>query len=510
MASAGQSSSKKAHLPVAVRYNPDARVRTTTYRKKPLYTILYGYDANDKQQVISRRDKADATEIAKKAVLAARAQSEGRDAASVTTSKEAFDYAASELAPYNVGIVEVVAWWKKWHDSIKHYVSVTEAVDLWVEEHHFKTGKTNKREAYWRGMKDTYLNPFKRTFPDRQMTTLTKEDFEHYLFEVKTGVSHAQKKEHTNKLRTWLGWCITKGFFSNQTKPLDGIKYGKDAPKKGADERIVSVEVLRSALDFCALGQTPRDLNIGIILAIRVFVGFRARETYTLRFRAIKDRNKDIIRITSNDEPKTFARNPDLQPATIDWLNHFMDRFPKGQKPKDDDWLMPKATRHGIILNECISMSGFRQHLGHKTKSSWGSRWEAWAKENNRPFQRLGQNRLRDTFASCGLIALGQERTLLGMGENNPATLKKWYYNAVDSGGAKAHFEFRPDDKQRADAAKKKAEEEKSAHENLIKEIMQEAKFDRELAERVANGETVAGVQLDFDNEITFTQEYED
>ena len=39
---------------------------------------------------------------------------------------------------------------------------------------------------------------------------------------------------------------------------------------------------------------------------------------------------------------------------------------------------------------------------------------------------------------------------------------------------------------------------------------MQEAKFDRELAERVANGETVAGVQLDFDNEITFTQEYED
>ncbi|MBT6450445.1 MAG: hypothetical protein HOK62_06980, partial [Verrucomicrobiales bacterium] len=120
MASKGQNSSKKVHLPVAVRYNSDARVRTTTYRKKPLYTILYGYDANDKQQVVSRRDKADATDIAKKAVLAARAQSEGRDAASVTISKEAFDYAASELAPYNVDIVEVVAWWKKWHDSIKH------------------------------------------------------------------------------------------------------------------------------------------------------------------------------------------------------------------------------------------------------------------------------------------------------------------------------------------------------------------------------------------------------
>ena len=152
-----------------------------------------------------------------------------------------------------------------------------------------------------------------------------------------------------------------------------------------------SVEVLRSALDFCALGQTPRDLNIGIILAIRVFVGFRARETYTLRFRAIKDRNKGIIRITPNDEPKTFARNPDLQPATIEWLNHFMDRFPKGQKPKDDDWLMPKTDTHQKIAKERITTGGWRQHLGHSKKSSWGSRWEAWAKANNRPFQRLEQ-----------------------------------------------------------------------------------------------------------------------
>ena len=166
MANKGQNSSKKAHLPVAVRYNPDARVRTTTYRKKPLYTILYGYDANDKQQVVSRRDKADATDIAKKAVLAARVQSEGRDAASVTISKEAFDYAASELAPYNVDIVEVVAWWKKWHDSIKHYVSVTEGPSICgSRKHHFKTGKTNKSEAYWQGMKDTYLGPIQEDLP---------------------------------------------------------------------------------------------------------------------------------------------------------------------------------------------------------------------------------------------------------------------------------------------------------------------------------------------------------
>ena len=445
-------------LPLCKKYNasasPIACSNKSNGKSYTRYEVTCGWDEANRRIRRKCATLEEARLVVQKVLGAVEGERAGdiKTVVDVATSHE-IKAAQEKLRRYGVSISEAVSWYCKHHDQIKEWVTVDYAWEEWKrfrKPHDETTGKNGGREAvstsYFESMCDTYIGPFAKVFGERRLVDLVKEDFEEWLFEIKTGVKNSQKKVHLQRLVVFLSWCTDKGFYSNQLKPLDNIAIGND-PIDEADDlvKVLHPEVVRSMLDFALLAKRKSDYMVGIWLVVRLFCGPRSSEVLRLKWGMIGE--DGTVRMPAQRTKKGVKRYFSMTANAKAWLEAFFGKFTQEQKDNEQGFII--TNRGGSQLNPKAAMRRFKR---------FQERWRAWAKENKRKHQaEIAQNACRDTFGSYGLIVLGQDKAFRAMGERDVSTFYNRYYNAVTEKAAKAFFKVMPYELPVPDSSAKKA-----------------------------------------------------
>jgi integrase len=423
------------------RFNPNASLKPTQNRGKTTYRIHAGWDIAGNRISKWITNEGEAKEALRLVLRGAEAASEGDKATLVNVAaSHELQAAQLKLRAHGASVLQAVDWYIQWHQSIKEIVTVKEAYERWAEFHHFKTGQKSVSEKYWRTMCETYLRPLVKVYGERRLVDLTQSDFEHYLFKIKSGVKPSQKKEHRSKLKTWMAWCTERQIYSEQTKPLDKIKFGRDETNEEEDIRIIDPKVVRSMLDFCFESPKQRDWRIGTLIVLRVLCGVRAEEAIRLKWSSLKDiaSEERVLRIPAHKAKKGYKRFPTVHPSAQEWLLFVRGKFGNSVNEKHDDWLMPANNDPATGITE----TGWRS-----TWQRWVKRWKEWAAAHKKPHANYRQNSLRDTFGSHGINVLGIDATMRAMGEKDSSTFYNHYYNASTKRDSEAFFSILPEGK---------------------------------------------------------------
>ena len=166
-------------------------------------------------------------------------------------------------------------------------------------------------------MCDTYIGPFAKVYGDRRLADLVKEDFEEWLFEIKTGVKNSQKMIHKDRLGVFLTWCKDKKYYSDTLNPLGGIAIGNDPINEEDDlVTVLHPEEVRSMLDFALQARSKYDHMVGIWLVFRLFCGPRSSEALRLKWGMIDE--EGTVRLPAQ-RTKSIKRDTSVCRKTL-WL----------------------------------------------------------------------------------------------------------------------------------------------------------------------------------------------
>ena len=190
---------------MCVRYNPspspDPVANKTNGKTYNQYQVTIGWKESGERVRKRYGSLEEARVVVKKVLNAVEGQKAGdlKTVQDVATSHE-IKAAQEKLKRYGVTISEVVSWYRKTHEQIKEWVTVDFAWEEWKrfrKPHDEDTGSGGGREAvsksYYETMCDTYIGPFAKVYGDRRLADLVKEDFEEWLFEIKTELKTLRK-----------------------------------------------------------------------------------------------------------------------------------------------------------------------------------------------------------------------------------------------------------------------------------------------------------------------------
>ena len=215
-------------LPHCAKYNPKASVKETQNRGKQKWQVLVGWDVDGKPVRLSRSDKNDALALAKQAIETAEMIARGINE-TIATAQQSYEFLAAKevLKPFNVSVLEAARFYEKFHQGVKHIVTVEQAYKKWGEWHVPVNGQTPQSEAYVRSMMEGYLKPFAKIHGHRNLIDLEKKDFEEFLYETKKNLNATSKLNFKRKLNSWLNWCKKRDYYPSEIEPLDGLSFGK-------------------------------------------------------------------------------------------------------------------------------------------------------------------------------------------------------------------------------------------------------------------------------------------
>ena len=426
-------------LPHCAKYNPKASVKETKNRGKQKWQVTVGWDVDGKPVRLSRTDKNDALALAKQAIETAEMIARGINE-TIATAQQSYEFLTAKevLKPFNVSVVAAAEFYAKCHQGVKHIVTVEQAFKKWGEWHDPVNGNTPRSESYVQSMMESYLKPFAKIYGHKNLIDLEKKDFEEFLYETKKNLNATSKLIYKRKLNLWLNWCKKKDYFPNDIKPLDGIEFGNLSfeAKTKKENAVLDPKLIGSMLKYSVSTKKVRDLQTGIVIAIRAFVGPRAKETRMLRYRVMNEvESKGVFRIKDADHVKTFPRPIELKANAREWLLFLMNQYK--EKPHEDQYIVWDRRNASKPLTD----NGWKQHWTY-----WLKKWKAWAIKNDEPHGDVPTNSLRNTFASCALELFGAEYTLQCMGQSNFQTLKREYLNYRSKDQALALFGLKTPD----------------------------------------------------------------
>jgi len=431
MANRRKSSSKNASLITRVaKWHPSPYMKPFQNRDKTYYRVMAGWDIEGRPVRPSFSVKKDAEATLNK-IKNRMIAGDIKSTESVLEVAKDHEIKAAQLRLQHFGVTlpQAVDWYIHHHRPSNGTLTVEEAFDVWLK----KAEREGLSEAYINAMKEAYIGPFVKHFKDRRLIDLNQDDFEYWLFEIKTRVKNSQKKEHLNKLGSFLGKCRKLGIYPDGLNPLKNIETGKDPRNDEYEvEKILSPDVVQSLLDFGLQSNKAKDWPIGIMAVLRLYCGVRRDECLRLRWGALREDN--MINLRAVITKKGYRRTTPISLNAQAWIKALGKKIPaESRDPKERIFTSFRPKSDDLTVN------GLRLRWADFRK-----RWEAWTITNNRPFQSVAQNALRDTFASYGLIVLGLETTCKAMGEKNTHSFFKFYQNFAEENHAKRFFKIVP------------------------------------------------------------------
>ena len=401
-----------------------------------MFWVTLGWDINGKEVRKFRRNKGDALALAKRAIETADMIERGIDS-TVATAQQSYEFLTAKeiLKPFNVSVVTAAQHYADWHQGVKHIVTVAEARERWGKWHDPEKGEEPKSITYVNSMMNSYLKPFSKIEGHRNLIDLKKEDFEKYIRIAKKNINAQQKEETKRKLITWLNWCKLRDFYPADAEPLKDLSFGNltGQAKENSGNEVLDPKVIESMLNYSVSTGKSRDVQTGIVIAIRAFVGLRTRESRMLRYRVMRDIKENLFRIDKSDHYKTFPRNIELKTNASDWLQYLMRQFK--EEPSEGQYIVWDRSNP----SKPITDGAWKQHW-----TCWIKKWNTWAAENGRAHrEKISPNSIRNTFASSAMKVFGVEYVLECMGQKNFATLQNNYLHYLTEERAKALFAIR-------------------------------------------------------------------
>ena len=433
-------------LPHCAKYNPKASVSETTNRGKQKWQVTVGWNADGKSVRLSRTDKSDALALAKQAIETAEMIARGINE-TIATAQQSYEFLAAKevLKPFNASVLEAARFYEKFHQGVKHIVTVEQAYKEWGAWHDPVNGNSPRSKAYVNGMMEGYLKPFSKIHGHRNLIDLEKRDFEEFLYETKKNLNANSKKIFRAKLNTWLEWCKGRDYYPDEIEPLKGLSFGNLSYEARArkENAVLDPKLIESMLKYSVSTKKVRDLQTGIVIAIRAFVGPRVTEARLLRYRVMNEvETEGIFRIGPSDHFKTFDRPIELQPNAKEWLLFLMKQYK--EQPQDSQHIVWNRRDTSKPMTD----GGWKQHW-----TTWLKKWGAWAIKNDEPHGECPTNSIRNTFASSSLKLFGADYTLKCMGQLNYQTLQKEYNNYRTKDQAQKLFAIKPPTPANLDAA---------------------------------------------------------
>jgi len=373
------------------------------------WCVNVGKKIDGKKDIRNFESKAEAQNFAREWNLTLASQNKPGLSELSNISRHEILAAVAKLKEFRATLSEAVEFFLKYARPPKGNVTITEALEVFLEA----KSKTC-REKYLRSIKKTYVGPFARAFPRKQVNEITYNEAENYI-NSHPNWSSSTRASHIGYLRTFYEFLKKRGYAKlNPFQSLEKPKYSATSAK------IIKPEHVKALLQFALdKGYKAECASMALVF----FCGVRVDEVERLSWENI-DLIRKKIKIEPKQSKKSRRRVNDISENAFYWLSICKS---KGRiAPSDYSQRMKRLRRRAGI--------------------------------------DYPQNAMRHCFASYLIAKVGDAaKTAHMLGHSNAALLYRTYYEVVDADDVNPYWDIVPDSvlATRAEEARQQFQEEK-------------------------------------------------